>query len=246
MRPTCVNCGEALGATDDVCRRCREPIGAPAGAGVLAAPAAVALARPVVAAPPARPDAAAPALSAPPVAAFRRRSRLRVFAQLLAVAVVAGAVVTGALLALELFAPRSVAPFDLVHASFPALGFSVSRPNDWTVAANARSVTFTAPGGSSGFRVVSERTTLDAAREAVARQIRQPGPSIDPIGISAPMTVDGQPAFRYSFDVDDSFIQQWWIGRPGGTFRLEFWDPESSHGDAGQVAQSIVDSFTVG
>jgi hypothetical protein len=155
------------------------------------------------------------------------------------------------LLALEAFAPRPSAPFDLVHRAFPAEGFSVSRPSTWTestrrVAGNP-AVVFTEPGGTGrGFRVIAEHTTLAKARAAIVAGAGHPSKGSDPIGITDSLTVDGNHAFRYTFTGGGTFTQQWWIERPGGVFLVEFWAPDSDEQGAGQLGDRIVETFGVG
>ena len=44
----------------------------------------------------------------------------------------------------------------------------------------------------------------------------------------------------------DNFVQQWWVDRPGGSFRVEFYGPQSDERDAKQLAQRIIETFAVG
>jgi hypothetical protein len=239
VRPTCSNCGEALAADDASCRRCREPIDAPAPAPPVYAPppplSTVAIAPRVVPGP--------PSTATQPARTAARRRRPAFAARLLLIAVVAGALVAGGLLALEAFAPRSQAPFDLVHRSYPALGFSVSRPSAWRETQAENTVTIGQPNGVRGFRVVVEKQTLAAAHMVVSASIRRPPRGVEPIGLSDAVSVDSRPAFRYTFYAGGRYVQQWWIERPGGTFRFEFW---SAQNDAGALAEQIVATFALG
>lgn len=236
VRPTCANCGEALGAADTACARCREPVesaASPVATGRmrrLAGPVPVTVAE-------------------QPAPAPTRRTRRGVVTQLVLIAVVAGVLVAGGLLALEVFTPRPAAPVDLIHRSFPSLGFSVSRPPDWKevsrrVGGNP-GVVFS-PGPSRGFSVSSVPTTLARARVAVAREMRNPPANKRPIGVTDDVAVDSRDAFLYTLVQDAQYRQQWWVERPGGVFRIEFWAPEYNQRDAGELAQHIVDSFTLG
>src|SRR5581483_4578443 len=172
--------------------------------------------------------------------------RTRVVVQLLVIAIVAGALVTGGLLALEMFAPRTQAPFDLVHRSYPALGFSLSRPSGWHETVRADTVTIMQPDNLRGIRVVTERKTLAAAHVAITAQIRKPPRGVDPIALSDAIGIDSQPAFKYTYLQGAKYVQQWWIARPGGTFLFEFSAPGTSQGDAAILAEQIVDTFTLG
>jgi hypothetical protein len=162
------------------------------------------------------------------------------------IAVVAGVLVTGGLLALEVFAPRSQAPFDLVHRSYPALGFSLSRPSTWRETVRGTVVTIAEPDNARGFRVVVEKQTLAAAHVSVAAQVRRPPAGIDPISLSDAVTVDAQSAFRYTFNSGGRYVQQWWIARPGGTFLFEFSTGQGAEADAGKLAEQIVETFSLG
>lgn len=229
VRPTCSNCGEVLGSGDVVCRRCREPIDAPPSEPIrVAQPATVAV---------------APRVATQPRV---RRRRSSVVAQLVVIAVVAGVLVTGGLLALEVFAPRSLAPFDLVHRSYPALGFSLSRPSTWRENVRGNVVAVAQPDNARGFRVVASKQTLAAAHVSVAAQIRKPPRGVDPIALSDALTVDTQPAFRYTFNSGGRYVQQWWIRKPGGTFLFEFSTAQGAEADAGKLAEQIVDTFSLG
>jgi len=235
----CSNCGEALVPGDLTCRRCREPVQAPPSEPVYTAHAVVPAPQTVALAPRVAVDTAR--------VAQPKRSRRAVAVQLVVIAIVAGLLVAGGLLALELFAPRSQAPFDLVHRSYPAFGFSLSRPNNWQESVHGESVAFAEPhGGAHGFRVVVERRTLAAAHVLVSGEMRKPPRSKDPIALSDAVTVDGSAAFRYSFDQGGRFVEQWWIDRPGGTFRVEFWAPQSGERDAGRLSEQIIATFTIG
>jgi hypothetical protein len=153
------------------------------------------------------------------------------------IAVVAGLVVTGVLLGLEVVAPNRDAPFDFVHRSFPALGFSLSRPNAWsessTRVGGRPAVVFTEPGGLLSFRVVVDVVTLSRARTTIA-------------GEASTVAVGGSPAIRNSFALGGTLVQQWWVQRPGGTFRLEFFAPEDDATDARRLAADVVGSFSLG
>jgi hypothetical protein len=189
------------------------------------------------------------AVAPPPSPPARRRSRSGMVAQLLVIAVVAGVLVAGGLLALELFAPRGAAPVDLVHRSFPDFGFSVSRPPNWTEAVRRLganpAVVFTADA-THGFQVVAVPTTLAQARAAVAQEIGRPPPNKDPIQVNDDAVVDSRPAFRYALIQDGRYREEWWVARPGGAFRIEFWAPEYNQRDAAELAQNIVDTFGLG
>ena len=238
VRPTCSNCGEVLASGDVACRRCRERIEAPPSEPVYAAR---------VVAPPQTVTLVPRVAVQKPRVAEGKRSRSAVAVQLLVIAVVAGVVVAGGLLALELFAPRSEAPFDLVHRSYPALGFSLSRPNNWVESLHGATLVVSEPDGAArGIRVVAERKTLAAAHSAVSGEMRKPPGSRDPIALSDAMSVDGHAAFRYSFAEGGRFVEQWWIERPGGTFRVEFWAPQSAERDEGLFAGQIIATFTIG
>ena len=238
MRPTCSNCGEVLAPGDVACRRCREAVEAPPSEPVYATH---------VVAPPQTVAVVTRVAVEKPRVAERKRLRPAVAVQLLVVGVVAGVVVAGGLLALELFAPRSEAPFDLVQRSYPALGFSLSRPNNWVESLRGTTLVVSEPnGGARGIRVVAEGKTLAAAHIAVSAEMRKPPRSKDPIALSDAMAVDGHAAFRYSFDEGDRYVEQWWIDRPGGTFRVEFWAPRSAERDAGLLAAQIIATFTIG
>ena len=65
--------------------------------------------------------------------------------------------------------------------------------------------------------------------------------------LSGPVrTVDGKPALRYSFTRSGQFVQQWWVERIGGSFRVEFFARASDERAAGQLAARIVETFTIG
>jgi len=178
---------------------------------------------------------------------YRRRGA--VFGQLLVVAVVGGVIVAGGLLALEAFAPRRAPSVDLVHRSFPALGFSVSRPANWTESSprDGTAIVFTAPAPDTRqFRVAVEAATLNHARLVIMADMSHPAVGRKPIGVSDPISVGGKPALRYAFTESGRLVQQWWVERPGGTFRLEFVSPRSVQRQAEPLAARIVDTFLLG
>jgi hypothetical protein len=181
----------------------------------------------------------------------RKRRRGAVLVQLLVIAIVAGLLVAGGLLALEAFAPRPAAPFDLVHRSFPAIGFSISRPPNWTESVQRvrghQAVVFTEPGGTRrGFHVISEQSTIAKARTAIIAGAKHPSKGRDPIGLTDSLSVGGHRAFRYTFTEGGTFTQQWWIQRPGGVFLVELWAPDSDVEGAGQLGDRIIETFGVG
>lgn len=220
--------------------RCHEPI----GVAPVPPPRAAAITTQQLA--PSPPRVEVTPAPAPAPAVRRRRSGI---VQLVIIALVAGLLVAGGLLGLELFAPRASINVDLVHRSFPELGFSVSRPAAWKetlrrVEGNP-GVVFS-PAAAQGFSVAVSRTSLVAARTAVGREMRRPPSNTEPIAVTDDLVVDSHDAFRYTFIRDGQYRQQWWVERPGGSFRIEFWAPEYNQRDAGEIAQHIIDTFRLG
>lgn len=233
VRPTCANCGEPLLPGRDSCPRCREPVQAP-----LASTTPAAIATEVGTA------------VAPPAVRTRRRGG---FARFVFIAVVAGLLVAVGLIALELVVQRPAPPSGLVSRSYPALGFAISEPEGWDVSQVDLPhpvVEFFEPdidtvAGKRGFRVALEPSTLQQARKAVADDIRRGGRNYKLVGVSAGLAADGQPAFRYEYSSDETYVQQWWVTRPGGTFRIEFWGPSSDRDDTDALAARVLDTFRI-
>ena len=58
------------------------------------------------------------------------------------------------------------------------------------------------------------------------------------------LEVGGRRAFRYEYVDHATYIDQWWVSRAGGTFRIEFWAPLSDRSKADALAGQIIDTFT--
>src|SRR5439155_12370517 len=83
-----------------------------------------------------------------------------------------------------------------------------------------------------GFRVLVQPSTLAAARNSVTAEIRRPPTGKDPIAINNGLIVGGYRAFRYTYGQDGTYVEQWWIERTGGSFRVDIWMPASEQGAA--------------
>jgi hypothetical protein len=246
VRPTCANCGEALAAGDVACRRCREPLE------VMASPRAT-----VATAVAVEPDVhVATEVVAPPLVpvARKRRRRRGVALRVVVIAIVAGVLVAAGLLALELVAPRPAVPIGLVHRAYPDMGMAISAPEGWVASTGPDKqrpvVEFFEPdldrhAGQRGFRVAVEKAKLADARKAVAADVRRGGPGFRSIDVAGGLAADGHAAFRYEYVDHATYIEQWWVARPGGTFRIEFWAPLSDQSNTTALAQQIVDTFTM-
>lgn len=187
---------------------------------------------------------------APPAVRTRRRGG---FARLVFIAIVAGLLVAVGLIALELVVQRPAPPSGLVSRAYPAFGFAISEPEGWDVSQADQPhpvVEFFEPdndtvAGKRGFRVALERSTLQQARKAVAEDIRRGGRNYKLVGVSAGLAADGQPAFRYEYVSDETYVQQWWVTRRDGTFRIEFWGPSSDRNDTDALASRLLDTFRI-
>jgi hypothetical protein len=169
------------------------------------------------------------------------------------IAAVSGIVVAAVLLVAKPFSPeRDPATVGLVRRVYPSLGFDISVPRSWkdapTTVGGARGIAFTDSGKDAardGFRVLAMTTSLQEAQAAVVAEIRRPPGDKDPIAINEGLRVGGRRAFRYTFGSGSSYIQQWWVERPGGTLLLQMWTPVASQREASVLSDRVVETLHV-
>src|SRR5205807_5034906 len=122
---------------------------------------------------------------------------------------------------------------------YPSLGFAVSVPKSWVASTIgvAQGVSFNDPASKDasrrGFRVLLQPSSLGAAQNSVLGEIRRPPAGKDPIAVNNGLAVGGNRAFRYTYGMGDTYVEQWWIERTGGTFRVDIWTPASEQSTAG-------------
>jgi hypothetical protein len=113
----------------------------------------------------------------------------------------------------------------------------------------AEGVSFSDPsskdGARRGFRVLLQPSSLAAAQKTVAGEIRRPPASKDPIAVNNGLVIDGNRAFRYTYGMGDVYVEQWWIERTGGTFRVDIWTPASEQNSIAGVGDRVVRTFEV-
>jgi hypothetical protein len=170
-----------------------------------------------------------------------------------AIALMSGLVVAGVLIAVKPFEPvPTVTDGGLARHSYAVLGFAVSVPSNWTDRATtvggSRGVAFSDSSHNAsqqGLRVLVESASLAAAENAITAEIRRPPAGKDPIAVNDALVVGGRRAFRYTFEYAKTYYEQWWVERPGGTFRVEFAAPVTNQHEAGLVADRVVRTFAV-
>lgn len=236
VRPTCAHCGEALAVGDERCPACGEPVG-----GAAPEPStSTAPVTPVVSVTPAQTEAEP-----------ERRSRVRLppYRHLVAIGLVSGLVVAAGLLALELVRPSSgLHSVSLESATFEELGFAVGYPAGWTVQPGRHqrrdAVTFLDPSRSDrGFRVLVDDLSLEQARERTEARSGDRGYEL--IGIDPSAEIGEVNALEHIYNEDGLHHEQWYVERPGGTFRIDFWAPAGRAEEASALNAQIVDSFEI-
>lgn len=198
-----------------------------------------------------------PTYYAPPIEATPRR-RVRV-GRLILLGLLSVVLLTLGLLALEAWGPQLrgdlVEQVRLDRESFPSLDFAIRAPRGWEVregtvggrpAVVVREPATDEPAGElREFGVFVEKRSFDRARELADERIPASAEDYDEIGIIDGLTVDGRSAFRHLYTDEDEYIEDWWIERGGGTFRLEFSSPISRREESAQLNVRIARTFDV-
>jgi hypothetical protein len=210
----------------------------------------------------------APAAVPPPVVVAREPSaetvtvpaprpapavRMPPFRHLVAIGLVAGLLVAVGLLSLELVGPGPAldpGDVDLQEQEFDDLGFVISSPVGWSVrrgrVERLQGVTFidaTEAGQRRGFRVVLDKLSLREVNRHLASLVRNR--DYDRISADSGVEVGGQPALEHVYTQGGLRFEQWYVERPGGSYRIEFWAPMDATEQASTVDAQILDTFEV-
>jgi hypothetical protein len=188
------------------------------------------------------PVTASPASVPAPLVA-ESRHRLRRF---VALPLLVSMVIVLALLAYEVGLPRRAADVRL-HQFVLRRAFSLDVPLRWAfVVDDPRTTVFTdpdQPDTSHGVRVVTSIDPLDKVRKRLAGVGRQLVGAYRPVDTVTGLRVDGRPAFRHDFVGKDTVVQQWWVQRGKGTFRIDLWVRPDFAEETRALHERIVRSF---
>ncbi len=188
----------------------------------------------------------------PPPAA--RPSGIR-FWRLVAIGLVAGVVVALGLLALEFFGPRLLGTLpDQVQLERKAFSnFAINVPEGWDVReeriGSRPAINVLEPAGGddvaglSEFHIVVEKESLAVARRLADLRAPPSAQSYEEINIVDGIRIDGLKTFRHLYIDDDAYVEQWWIERGNGTYRIEFSSPVSRREESAQLNVRIARSF---
>lgn len=189
-------------------------------------------------------------------ASVTRPSGIR-FGRLLAIGLAAGLIVALGLLLLEFFGPRLRGTLpDQVHLERQAFSnFAISVPEGWDVRqdeiGSRPAVSVLEPAGAddvaglSEFHIVLEKESFAVARKLADLRAPPSARNYEEINIVDGIRIDGLKTFRHMYTDDDEYVEQWWIERGDGTYRIEFKSPVARREESALLNVRIARSFDV-
>ena len=135
----------------------------------------------------------------------------------------------------------------LLHEQSLAGSFSVDVPLRWEfVVGDPRTAVFTdpdQPDSSHGMRVIAANESLAKAHADLKKLDGDLVSSYRPIRTVTGIEVGGRPAFRHDFTGDGTAVEQWWVQRGKGTFRIDLFARPDLAEETQELDERIVSTF---